>query len=436
VAEGDRTTTARTSWAQARGYLQLIVIAALIGIPAALLAAAFLAAVHETTHLLWTDLPEKLGHDQAPWYLVLGLPVLGGLIVWVARRFLPGDGGHNPNEGLNMSPTPWRYAPGVALAAFGTLAFGAVLGPEAPLIALGSIVGMAATSLVKVPARAQQVVATSGSFSAVSALFGGPLVAGILMLEAGVAAGAALLPVLIPGVVAAAVGYVLFVGLGDWGGLSTAGLTLPDLPAYDGTSVLDLALSIPVGVVAAIAMTQVHQLSARVERLSARVGMLWALVGGGLAVGLLAQGARSISDAVPPEILFSGQAAIPDLFTESTGALVVILVAKALGYAVCLGCGFRGGPVFPAVFLGVLVAMFAVVWFDVSTTWAVAVGTAAGMAAGTGLLFSALLLSLLLVGLGGQDAIPAAVLAATAAWLTRAALSGKWPGADPAPQAE
>jgi len=99
---------------------------------------------------------------------------------------------------------------------------------------------------------------------------------------------------------------------------------------------------------------------------------------------------------------------------------------------VCLGCGFRGGPVFPAVFIGVLVATFAVVWFDVSQTWAVAVGTAAGMAAGTGLLFSSLLLSLLLVGLGGQDAIPAAVLAATAAWLTRAALTGQWPGAAPA----
>jgi hypothetical protein len=159
-------------------------------------------------------------------------------------------------------------------------------------------------------------------------------------------------------------------------------------------------------------------------------------VSGGLIVGLLAQAARALSDAVPPETLFSGQAAIPDVLTESTGALLVILVAKAIAYAVCLGCGFRGGPVFPAVFLGVLVATFAVVWFDVSETWAVAVGAAAGMAAGTGLLFSALLFSLLLVGLGGQDALPAAVLGATAAWLTRAALSGMWPGAAAATTSE
>lgn len=41
--------------------------------------------------------------------------------------------------------------------------------------------------------------------------------------------------------------------------------------------------------------------------------------------------------------------------------LVVLLVGKALAYAVSLGCGFRGGPIFPAIFVGVDVASFAVV---------------------------------------------------------------------------
>jgi hypothetical protein len=44
------------------------------------------------------------------------------------------------------------------------------------------------------------------------------------------------------------------------------------------------------------------------------------------------------------------------------------------------------------------------------------------MTAGTGLVFSALVLSLLLVGVNGQDALPAAVLAVVAAWLTNSAL--------------
>jgi hypothetical protein len=79
--------------------------------------------------------------------------------------------------------------------------------------------------------------------------------------------------------------------------------------------------------------------------------------------------------------------------------------------------------VFPAIFLGVGIATLAVIWFDCSPTWAIAVGAAAGMGAGSGLVFSALLFSMLLVGGPGLDALPAAVLAVTAAWLTKLALS-------------
>ena len=123
------------------------------------------------------------------------------------------------------------------------------------------------------------------------------------------------------------------------------------------------------------------------------------------------------------DVLFSGQASVPALLaTDSTKIVLVLLVAKALAYAVSLGCGFRGGPVFPAIFLGVALATFTVVWFDVSPTLALAVGAAAGMAAMTRLLLTAMLFSSLLVGLQGIDAVPAAVLAAAAARLTINAL--------------
>jgi H+/Cl- antiporter ClcA len=68
----------------------------------------------------------------------------------------------------------------------------------------------------RVDARDGRVLSTAGSFSAISALFGGPLVAAMLLLEAGVGLGAAIIPILIPGLVAAAIGYLIFVGLGDW----------------------------------------------------------------------------------------------------------------------------------------------------------------------------------------------------------------------------
>jgi H+/Cl- antiporter ClcA len=158
--------------------------------------------------------------------------------------------------------------------------------------------------------------------------------------------------------------------------------------------------------------------------------MALVLFGGALAVGLLAEGARLLG-ANSADVLFSGQASVPAEVAETSAAtLVVLLVAKGLGYAISLGCGFRGGPVFPAIFLGIAVASFADIWFGASPTWAVMVGSAAGMTAGTGLVFAALLFATLLTGSAGVDAVPATVFAATAAWLTRAALGVLWPDAD------
>jgi len=52
-----------------RAYLRLILLGAAIGIPAALLAAGFLALVHELEDVLWHDLPDPLGRPSPPWYL-------------------------------------------------------------------------------------------------------------------------------------------------------------------------------------------------------------------------------------------------------------------------------------------------------------------------------------------------------------------------------
>jgi chloride channel protein, CIC family len=407
-----------------RAYLRLILLGALIGIPAALFAAVFLAFVHKVESWLWDDLPNALGASSPPWYLVVFLPVAGAGIVLVARLFLPGDGGHSPLLGIGGGVTPLSHGLGIALAALGTLAFGAVLGPEAPLIALGSVVGVAVTKFVKLGNRETTVLATAGSFSAVSALFGGPLVAGMLLLEASVGLGSMAVPALLPGLVSAAIGYVIFVGLGDWGGLNTTAMSVPGLPPYNGTHVLDLVLAVVLGVITALLLQLVRIVGTRVSQVERRRPMMpWLLLGGGLAVGLIAliaDGLGGDSQAV----LFSGQAAVPELVNETSASVVVVLlVAKAIAYAISLGCGFRGGPVFPAIFLGVALATLTVVWFDTSPTFAVAVGTAAGMAAMTRLVFASLLFSLLLVGTVGLDTGPAAVLAASAAWVTTYALS-------------
>jgi len=402
-----------------------------VGVPAALVAALFVAVVHELEHWLWHDLPEHLNASGPPWYLVLGVPVVGACLVLVARALLPGDGGHEPLGAISVAPTPIAHAPGVALAAVGSLAFGAVLGPEGPLIALGSVVGVAIASLARRDEKDEQqvrVLSTAGSFSAISALFGGPLLAGMLLLEAGVGLGASLIPILIPGLVAASIGYLIFIGLGDWGGLDAAALSVPGLPAYEGVHLVDLVIAVGVGIVMALLVEAVRRLAAGIAGPGrARVGMPVLLLGGALALGAVALLADGLG-ASSQDVLFSGQASIPSLVSEdSTRIMLVLIAAKALAFAVCLGCGFRGGPVFPAIFLGVALATLAVIVFDISPTLAIAVGTAAGTAAMTRLLFASVIFAALLVGSAGLDAVPAAALASVAAWLTMATIDERFP---------
>jgi H+/Cl- antiporter ClcA len=242
------------------------------------------------------------------------------------------------------------------------------------------------------------------------------------MMEGAIGFGASTIAILLPGFVAAGVGYIVFVGFGDWGGLHAQAISFTGLPQYTGVHVGDTGLAIVVGVLTALVIVVVRRFAFSVSDGEKRIGMPVLLILGGLAVGLLAQTASWLG-ADAEEVLFSGQAGVPAVIAEDSAKIVlIVLVAKALAYAVCLGCGFRGGPVFPAIFLGVALATFAVIWLDVSPTLAVAVGTAAGMAAATRMLLTPILFATLLVGPAGVDAVPDAVVAAATAWIVIALL--------------
>ena len=70
-----------------------------------------------------------------------------------------------------------RELPGIALAALATLSLGAVVGPEAPLIAIGGGLAALTVRLAKkdAPPTAQMIMASAGSFAAISTLLGSPL---------------------------------------------------------------------------------------------------------------------------------------------------------------------------------------------------------------------------------------------------------------------
>ena len=105
--------------------------------------------------------------------------------------------------------------PGIVLASLATLSLGAVLGPEAPLIAIGSGLAAATVRLVKkdAPPMALTVMASAGSFAAVSTLLGSPLLGAFLIMEAAGIAGATLSLVALPGLLASGIGALVFLGL-------------------------------------------------------------------------------------------------------------------------------------------------------------------------------------------------------------------------------
>ena len=65
--------------------------------------------------------------------------------------------------------------------------------------------------------------------------------------------------------------------------------------------------------------------------------------------------AQAEAAASQSDVLFSGQAALPPLLENAAsytvGALVLLMVCKGIAYAVALS-SFRGGPTFPAMFIG------------------------------------------------------------------------------------
>ena len=115
-------------------------------------------------------MPKALGFHGEPLWWPVPLLMVAGLLVGLTIRYLPGKGGHSPADGFKArgAPTPIEL-PGVIFAALATLSLGAVLGPEAPLIAIGGGLGVLAVRLARrdAPPRTFAVVAAAGSFASI-----------------------------------------------------------------------------------------------------------------------------------------------------------------------------------------------------------------------------------------------------------------------------
>ena len=156
-------------------------------------------------------------------------------------------------------------------------------------------------------------------------------------------------------------------------------------------------MSVPLAILVAVVAMAARLGAQRVAELAAR-SRLATMMGAAVVVALAAIAVDAITGGGLELVLFSGQSAMPDyLALTSLGTAVVVLVGKFVGYTASLGSGFRGGPIFPAVAIGVIMATGATLLVGGTSTSALAaVGIAAGTAACMRMPFTALLLGVML----------------------------------------
>jgi H+/Cl- antiporter ClcA len=405
------------------GYVKLLVLAAIIGAPIAAAAYGFLWLVDELQDWLYTDLPRDLGFDGEPTWWPLPLLALAGLLVGLTIRYLPGKGGESPADGFSPgrgAPSPVEL-PGIFLAALAGLSLGVVIGPEAPLIALGGGLGVCAVRLASrdAPARTEAVVAAAGSFGAISTLLGSPLLGAFLLMEASGLGGPTMAVVLVPGLVAAGVGSLIFVGLDSWTGLGTFSLVIPDLPPVGSPTIAEFVWAIAIGLAAAFVGTGIRLFALFVRpHIERRTVLLTPVVG--LAIAGLAIVFAEISGESSSLVLFSGQSALGPLMDDaasySVGTLVLLIVCKGIAYGAALS-SFRGGPIFPAMFLGAVggVALSHLPGLDMIAGAAMGIG--AMTAAMLRLPMTSVLLATLLLLSSGLEAMPLVIIAVAVAYV-------------------
>ena len=198
------------------------------------------------------------------------------------------------------------------------------------------------------------VIGAAGSFAAISTLLGSPLVGAFLLMEAAGVGGGMMGVVMLPGLLASGVGALVFVGLNSWTGEGTFALSIPNIPPFTTPTVAEFLWAFAIGLAAAVLGTAIRRSALYLQPIVER-RMLLLLPVAGFVIGLMAVIFGAFTDHPSSSVLFSGQDALPGLIDGAAGwtvgALVLLVVCKGTAYSFALS-GFRGGPVFPGMFIG------------------------------------------------------------------------------------
>ena len=404
-------------------YRRLLVVIGVIGLLVSLAAWGLLTLVPLIQDGAYEDLPHALGFDEAPWWWPLPIITVAGLVTAFVIVRMPGGGGGVPADGLASGPLPPVALPGVIIAALATLGLGLVLGPSSPVIGLGA--GLAVFLLRRVvrdaPDRIIPVVAAAGSFAAFAMVFQSPVIATVILVEAAGLSGAMLPVVLLPGLLAAGIGSVVYLGLGSLTGLSTAAYALEPLPLapIGDLTVPMFAWAAVLAAIAAVVGHAVVRGGRAAHRLVARRALLLVPVAGIVVAGCAIAFAQATGET-ENAVLFSGSRALTPVVQQSAafgaGGLAALVLFKGLAWSVSMG-SFRGGPVFPAIFLGTSGGLLASYLPGLPQGAAVAIVMGATVAAVLRLPLASVVIAVLLTSSAGAAASPLIIVAVVISYL-------------------
>jgi H+/Cl- antiporter ClcA len=224
-------------------------------------------------------------------------------------------------------------------------------------------------------------------------------------------AGRALYTQLIPVLVASTTGFFGFRVITHHSLTSLANLTLPAYPHLDLAHV-PVAIAIgAAGAAAGLVQIAVFRFVDRALRPLDRRPIGKATLGG-IGIGLVALVAGE-------ETLFSGEHELESLLhttgTKSVATLALIIAGKVVANSLSMATGFRGGKIFPTVFIG---GTLGIAIHQAFTSIPLAVAVACGMAGATIVILRLPVFVMLFVSFfGGPALVPLIVVAAVTAYV-------------------
>jgi H+/Cl- antiporter ClcA len=273
-------------------------------------------------------------------------------------------------------------------------------------------------------------MAAAGSFAALSTIFGSPLIGAIIIIEAAGLGGPTLPVVLLPGLIAAGIGSLIFIGMGSLTGLSSTAYAIAPLhlPAYPDPTFGDFIWTIALSVVAAIVAYVIMETGRRTKDVVKPRPFVWVPVAAVIVAGLAIVFGQ-ITGEPANLVLFSGQDAMGQIVNQaatlSLGTFALLILFKGLAWGLSLGSA-RGGPTFPAIFLGIIGGLLAAHLPGFAETPAVAVLVGAMCVSVLRLPLSAIVIALV-VSQAGAGVAPLVIVGVAVAYIVSSLLSVREP---------